>query len=76
MAKKTSGLKKKPPTVELPEPLYYVDRINEIRQRPVRRKTGTTMGFMVCTVADGIDPQELCDILNRGEPATEEDGSI
>lgn len=71
------ALKKKPPAPEVgPEPLYYVDRINEIRQRPVKRSTGTTMGFIVCIVQDGVDPQEVCDILNRGEPATDEDGVI
>ncbi len=59
-----------------PEPLFYIDRGNEIRQRPVRRKSGTTMGFVVCVVCDGVDPKEVCDILNKGQPATEKDGSI
>lgn len=50
------------------EPLFYV-RDRSIFQRPVRDGNKTTMGFWVCEVADGVDPLELCAILNKGEQA-------
>lgn len=52
-------------------PLFYVKGAR-IFQRPVRDKTGTKvqMGFVICTVHDGVDPDEVCAVLNRGEPAT------
>jgi|SRR6185369_2424106 len=60
------------------KPLYYV-KGDAIFQRPVRNhKTGSVrMGFRVCTVADGVDPVEVCTILNRGEapPADEPGGN-
>lgn len=56
-------------------PLYYVgkgrmDR-KTIFQRPVRNDDNIAMGFAVCDVRDGIDPAEVCAILNKGDPATE-----
>lgn len=39
-------------------PLFYV-REDRVYQRPVRRHGGgTSMGFLVCNVADGVDPGE------------------
>lgn len=54
------------------EPLFYVKR-QRIFQRPVRTATGATMGFHVCTVADGVDANAVCNILNKGKapPADE-----
>lgn len=43
-------------------PLFYVSD-----NRVMQRSTKTTMGFLVCTVHDGVDPAEVCAILNRGE---------
>lgn len=51
-------------------PLFYI-KGSTIFQRPVRSGTGTRLGFAVCDVRDGIDPVDVCAILNKGEPATE-----
>lgn len=51
-------------------PLFYV-KGQAIFQRPTRRGDNVTMGFCVCEVCDGVDPAEVCAILNKGEPATE-----
>jgi hypothetical protein len=47
-------------------PLFYI-KGNRIFQRPVRRDNKTTMGFAVCEVCDGVDPLELCRLLNLAE---------
>lgn len=54
------------------EPLFYV-RGKDIFQRPVTNAETRNMslGFRVCTVADFTDENKVCEILNRGEPATE-----
>lgn len=52
-----------------PEPLFYA-KGNTVFQRPVKSERGTRMGFAVCDVRDGVDPDEVCEILNKGEPAT------
>jgi hypothetical protein len=52
-------------------PLFYTKGDDRIYQRPVKTERGVQMGFAVCKVYDGIDPAEVCAILNRGEPATE-----
>lgn len=50
--------------------LYYV-KGRAIFQRPTRTARGNTMmGFLVCDVHDGVDPEEVCAILNKGESAT------
>lgn len=48
------------------KPLFYVEH-SMIFHRPVRSKTGTTMGFRVCVVCDGVDPERVCYLLNLGE---------
>lgn len=53
-----------------PEPLFYVKH-GAVYQRPVRTERDVSMGFRVCDVCAGVDPVEVCAILNRGEPATE-----
>jgi len=48
-------------------PLYYV-RGDEIFQRPVRTsRNHISTGFRVCFVSDGVDPNDVCAILNKGE---------
>lgn len=51
-------------------PYFYI-KGRSIFQRPVRCKDKLAAGFRVCTVADGIDIQAVCIIMNKGEPATE-----
>lgn len=51
-------------------PLFYV-KGNAVFQRPVQHGKNVRMGFCVCEVMDGVDPAEVCAILNKGEPATE-----
>lgn len=48
-------------------PMFYV-KGNAVFQRPVRGKKGTTMGFCVCEVSAGVQPADVCAILNKGEP--------
>lgn len=50
------------------EPLFYV-KANLIYQRPVTADDRVTMGFVVCEVAEDVDPEMVCAILNKGEPA-------
>lgn len=48
------------------EPLFYVKQ-NAIFHRPVKKPNGNlSMGFCVCEVCDGVEPQEVCDLLNEG----------
>jgi hypothetical protein len=57
------------------KPLFYV-RDDSIFRRPIERKANVSMGFRVCTVANGVDPDELCAIMNRGgEAPPERDGT-
>lgn len=51
-------------------PLFYV-KGREIFQRPTRKGNAVSVGFRVCTVADHVNPAEVCAILNKGDPATE-----
>jgi hypothetical protein len=51
-------------------PLFYV-RGSIVFQRPVRNGDRVRMGFPVCEVMDGVDPDVVCAIMNKGEPATE-----
>lgn len=60
-------VKKQPKAID---PLFYV-KGDHIYQRPVRSKRGFQMGFCVCVVEDGLDPVAVCEVLNKGEPATE-----
>lgn len=57
-----------------PDPLFYV-KDSTIFQRPVRSGTGVRMGFAVCDVHDGVDPAEVCAMLNKSEPPTTEQGN-
>lgn len=50
---------------------YYYVRNGYIFKRPVRTDAGVTMGFPVCLVCDGVEAEQVCAILNRGEPVTE-----
>lgn len=55
------------------KPLFYAAR-GTIFQRPIKTaRGGVTLGFAVCDVRDGIDPNMVCAILNIGEkpPADE-----
>lgn len=50
-------------------PLFYVQG-HAIFQRPVNSAPplrSVSMGFCVCEVCDGVDPDEVCKILNLGE---------
>ena len=49
-----------------PVPLLYV-KGTTIFHRPVKTVTGTSMGFAVCDVHDGVNPDEVCALLNRAE---------
>jgi hypothetical protein len=49
------------------EPLFYAKDM-VVYQRPVQKGTSVTMGFAVCEVRDGVDPLELCAMLNKAEP--------
>lgn len=51
------------------EPLFYVKAgSNVIFHRPVETKTGVRLGFAVCKVCDGVDPADVCNLLNKAEP--------
>lgn len=50
---------------------YFYVKQGYIFKRPVRVGENITMGFPVCLVCDGVDAEQVCAILNRGEPATE-----
>lgn len=52
--------------------LYYV-KGSAVYQRPVRIAGGTAMGFRVCEVSDGVDPAEVCRLLNMAEKPPERD---
>lgn len=59
-----------PPPSDVIALFYVKDRT--IFQRPTRTSKGNTMmGFAVCDVRDGLNPNEVCNIMNRGEPAKE-----
>lgn len=59
-----------PPAPDDAIALYYV-KGRDIFQRPTRTAKGNTMmGFAVCEVHYGVDPNDVCAILNKGEPAT------
>ena len=58
-------------------PHYYVssNEPDQIFARPVVTKRhgdgtprATRMGFLVCTVAGGVSPAELAELLNRADP--------
>ena len=51
-----------------PKPLFFV-KDDRIFHRPVKTAEGSMrLGFCVCIVVDGVDPDEVCAILNKGSP--------
>ncbi len=48
--------------------LLYYSGGNSVWCKPVKSARGTTLGFPVCTVADGVDVEQLVKILNRKDP--------
>lgn len=56
-------------------PLFYV-KGRVIYQRPVKSPPplrSIALGFAVCEVCGGVDPDEVCRILNMGEKPPEHD---
>lgn len=58
------------------KPLFYV-KGTKIYQRPVKSAEGlVTVGFLVCQVASEVNPDAVCDLLNKADPPPKDEPCI